>query len=268
MTGKWSISRWVRKLFARLRPIRGKKRPAVRPMLERLEERWLPSTGQTFIVNDPGNPTPTIGTLTLAQAISSVDADTGAGAADTIKFNIPGSPNQVQTISISHTSPLPALTQPVLVDGWSEGDFENSVTGYAGPPLIVLHGDNSGSSINGLQFSAGSAGSTIQGFVINNFSGDGILLSTSANLVQGDYIGTDRTGSAAVGNTLNGVEITGAANTIGGTASGAANIVSGNNVGVYLGGAGASGNVVLGNFIGTDKNGTAALGNTADGVFH
>jgi subtilisin-like proprotein convertase family protein len=56
------------------------------------------------------------------------------------------------------------------------------------------------------------------------------------------------------------------ANTVGGSAPGAANVISGNKYGVSLQDSGTSGNVVLGNKIGTDVNGTAALGNTNDGV--
>ena len=48
-------------------------------------------------------------------------------------------------------------------------------------------------------------------------------------------------------------------NTIGGTTAAARNVISGNQVGVYL--VSDSGNVVEGNFIGTDTTGTVAIGN-------
>jgi len=76
-------------------------------------------------------------------------------------------------------------------------------------------------------------------------------------------------GTAKLGNTLDGVRIQAGAtaNTVGGTVSGAANVISGNaRFGVYLDNSGTSGNVVLGNKIGTDVNGTAKLGNSIDGV--
>ena len=50
-------------------------------------------------------------------------------------------------------------------------------------------------------------------------------------------------------------------NTVGGTAAGAGNVISGNtNYGVYLT-AGSSGNTVAGNLIGTTAAGDAALAN-------
>src|SRR5439155_841993 len=76
-------------------------------------------------------------------------------------------------------------------------------------------------------------------------------------------------GTAALGNTSDGVRIQGGAsvNTVGGTATGAANLISGNGrYGVVITDTGTSGNVVLGKLIGTDANGTADLGNAGDGV--
>jgi hypothetical protein len=46
--------------------------------------------------------------------------------------------------------------------------------------------------------------------------------------VQGNFLGTDATGTSALANGNNGSEITGNYNTIGGTATGARNIISGN----------------------------------------
>ncbi len=86
---------------------------------------------------------------------------------------------------------------------------------------------------------------------------------TTGNVVLGNLIGTDVNGTAAVGNVSNGVAIQDGAvsNTVGGTAAGAGNVISGSgNAGLYINGTGTSGNVVLGNLIGTDINGTVAIG--------
>ncbi len=94
------------------------------------------------------------------------------------------------------------------------------------------------------------------------------------NLVQGNLIGTDVTGTTALGNGQDGVVIRGEPNnTIGGTTPGARNVISANNIsGVRiqnipgLGIISASGNLVLGNFIGTHISGRVALGNRGPGV--
>ena len=87
--------------------------------------------------------------------------------------------------------------------------------------------------------------------------------SATGNLVAGNYIGTDYTGTMALGNALSGVEIADSAsnNTIGGTAAGDRNVISGSpEGGVFIHGS-ATGNLVAGNYIGTDVTGTMALGN-------
>ncbi len=112
--------------------------------------------------------------------------------------------------------------------------------------------------------------------VISGKHGSGILIeggeaTASNNLVQGNFIGTDANGMAAVPN-LAGVTIAGRVfgNTIGGTTHGARNIISGNDgtgVLIELNQGGVPGhNVVQGNFIGSNILG-APLGNSGRGVF-
>jgi uncharacterized protein (DUF2141 family) len=84
--------------------------------------------------------------------------------------------------------------------------------------------------------------------------------------VEGNYVGTDASGTADVGNG-NGVGIIrGTNNRIGGTTPGARNVISGNDEnGVELTVV-ATNNLVQGNYIGTQTDGSSALGNTGDGV--
>ena len=94
----------------------------------------------------------------------------------------------------------------------------------------------------------------------------GILLqdnaTTYANLIAGNRVGTNATGSAALGNAEAGIEIQGASKTtVGGTAPGAGNLISGNHsAGLFLW-ALATGTQVIGNRIGTNAAGTAAIPN-------
>jgi hypothetical protein len=107
--------------------------------------------------------------------------------------------------------------------------------------------------------------------------GSGILINgqnsvASGNVVQGNYIGTDATGTVGIVNN-SGVYIDTAKNTlVGGTTPAARNIIAaGNTTGVQIDGSvaadgsAATGNVIEGNYIGTDVTGTVAIGNN-DGV--
>src|SRR5207248_1090832 len=60
---------------------------------------------------------------------------------------------------------------------------------------------------------------------------DGVWIQSfsTGDLIEGNTIGTDVTGAVALGNSLDGVFVDGAPNnTIGGTTSGAGNLISGN----------------------------------------
>ncbi len=103
--------------------------------------------------------------------------------------------------------------------------------------------------------------------VVSGNSGPGISIVPTANENQllGNFIGTNASGDAALGNLGNGIEILSASgNIIGGSSAGAGNVISGNRTGVALlrGGTSLSTfNHVIGNYIGTDATGSAALGN-------
>ena len=97
--------------------------------------------------------------------------------------------------------------------------------------------------------------------VISNNQGNGIVISTNVdqtNTFEGNYIGTDAAGVAAMGNGNDGFfAFTGGAIVTG-------NVISANKGnGVDLG----DNTTVLSNFIGTDASGTANLGNAFDGVY-
>ena len=101
-----------------------------------------------------------------------------------------------------------------------------------------------------------------EGNLISGFQ-YGVEIQASDNQVQGNLIGTDVTGTHALGNADWGVTVGGSNNTIGGSAPGAGNLISGNHQGIDASG---SGTVVEGNLVGTDITGTLALGNAGDGV--
>ena len=184
---------------------------------------------------------------------------------------------------------LPTIVAPVTIQG---------PPGPAGRLSVVIDGENG--NFDGLALGLGSDGTTIEGLGIEDFNGDGILvdspnntiggsiagdgdvisgntgdgirIQTTGNLVEGDFIGTDASGTVAQPNGENGIEIQADSNTIGGSIAGARGMISGpgdlisgnKNDGILIE---ASRNVVEGDFIGTNASGTGTLLYQVAGVY-
>jgi hypothetical protein len=87
------------------------------------------------------------------------------------------------------------------------------------------------------------------------------------NLVLGNFIGTDVTGTRALSNVHEGVTVGGARFFVGGMTEGERNVISGNGgPGVDLSGSGVEYNWVAGNYIGTDASGGIPLSNGLAGI--
>ena len=121
-----------------------------------------------------------------------------------------------------------------------------------------------------------STGNTLGGMtpatrnIISGNGTDGVDYDsfTAGLTIQGNYIGTDVTGTSAIPNGLDGISIGGTGATIGGAAAGARNIISGNfRNGITVQGDFATENVIKGNAIGTQADGASALGNGGYGVW-
>jgi titin len=131
----------------------------------------------------------------------------------------------------------------------------------------VLLGDGLGvlvppsGSANTVGGTAPGAGNLISG---SRGGAGGVELAGNNNVLQGNRIGTDASGTQPIPNNNYGVLVLGNGNFIGGSAPGAGNVVSGNNPsGIGVGG---FGNVVQGNYVGTDATGTRALPNLGVGI--
>jgi IPT/TIG domain/S-layer homology domain len=231
---------------------------------------FLAATGAaatTFTVTNTNDS----GAGSLRQAI--LDANAGAGA-DEIHFAIPGS--GVQTLSLA--TGLPAITGPVLIDGYTQPGSSPNTNGPWLPnnAVILIELDGSAAATGSYAFSllAGGSGTTIRGFVINGWISDGsgnggsafLLNNASGCTIAGNFVGVDPTGAVAVRN--GGVSVfcyNGSAdNTFGGTTPESRNVFSGGGHGGVL--VSGTGNLIQGNFIGTNAAGTQAIFNSPRGI--
>ena len=195
----------------------------------------------------------TIGNLDNGIRIFDADSNTIGGTATGARNVISGNTNN-----------------GVLIDGGATGNLAvgNFIGTNASGTSAIANSDN---GIRLFDASNNTIGGTAAGArnVISGNSNHGVLIDGGSTgiIVQGNFIGTDVTGNSAIANSNSGVRIFDATNTtIGGTATGARNVISGNaDVGILIDG-GASGNKVQGNFIGTDVTGTADLGNSSNGI--
>ena len=119
----------------------------------------------------------------------------------------------------------------------------------------------------------GAIGVTIQGnaagsqVISGNTVGIDIENSSTGTLVEGNLIGTDKTGTLEIPNAQQGLLIANSsANTVGGTAGTSMNLISSNHWGIEIDGGPTADNLVVGNLIGTDITGQLPLGNEVDGV--
>ena len=110
--------------------------------------------------------------------------------------------------------------------------------------------------------------------ILNNLvsgnANDGIIIlnpNATGNIVQGNIVGLNAAGTAALPNQWYGIEVQSANNTVGGTAAAQRNIFSANGQsGVVLFQGAATGNMIQGNYIGTDITGNVDLGNVYQGI--
>lgn len=214
--------------------------------------------GDTFTVintNDSGSGS-------LREAIESANTHSGP---DRIAFNIPGPGPQ----TIQPGSPLPELNEEVVIDGYSQPGSEPPTASLSAVLNIVLDGSSSSGHLGLLSIDPTASACEIRGLVISNYDRNGIFIESGANgnVIEGNYIGTDHTGTAGQPNGECGIFIKSSNNRIGGTTPDARNVISCNGYqGIEIWGSAASGNQVLGNFIGTDAYGTSYLPNNGNGV--
>lgn len=238
------------------------KRPYL-PSLELFEDRTVPTT---FIVNSLGDDNVGVGnTGDLRYVINRANAEKlgKAAAPHVIQFSGVTLTATNQTIHVGRGAagarPLPNLTTRVIIDGTTAGGF-NNLTGV----MLTLDGGGVRGRANGLTLLGG--GSTIRGLQIIRFSGNGILVNSSRNVIGGDAVGFTASGdrnnpAGRITSPLPPHPTTSVhvrppqGNVIGANGGDGVRFVDG-----------ANHNLVLGNYIGTDVSGVRELGNGGNGV--
>ncbi len=185
-----------------------------------------------------------------------IDGSAMNGSTRLLQFNANG--NRLRGLAL-HSAPV----SPVILNG-----DDNVVTGcYIGTDVsgtIAMPNVNaSGIFVGGERNEIGGVEPAKRNVISGN-GRSGVFVLGAHNLIRGNYIGTDATGTQAIANVDNGVQITGDDNQIGESALLGSNLLSGNfkaGVSVVRG----TRNVIKGNLIGTDKTGTQPVPNL-DGV--
>ena len=112
-----------------------------------------------------------------------------------ILFSLPGpGPHVIHLLSA-----LPPITSPTILDGWSASSSN-------APPVVELDGGAGTNAFDGLILLANN--STIRGLAMYGFADAFRLDATTNSVIQGNYIGTDSTGTNAPGNLGDGVLLT------------------------------------------------------------
>ena len=223
----------------------------------------------------------------LSQA-EKAQVQTGGTGVNTIDFNIPGS--GVQTITPFHDSQfhnigLPAITNPVVIDGYSQpGSSKNTAPNADNAKLLI--------EINGEQFDnppsvldIQTSQCVIQGLIIDQFQfSPAVMIEgpfSTGNVIRGNFLAVDPTGTntSEAGFMVAVAMVNGASNnTIGGTTPDARNLMSsgdglppGYDSAVQVGGFNDVGvesdNLIEGNFIGVDVSGNVSLRSSGFGIF-
>ncbi len=223
----------------------------------------LPAITQPAAINGYSQPGAGLNTMSMGNnAVLKIEID-GTNAGTTDGLRITGSGVNIQGLVINDF-----VGYAVSIVG--PGATLNTVTGnFIGTDVTgtVGKGNHGGISITGgaVDNTIGAAINGSRNVIAGSFFDEGILLE-GPNTIRNNYIGTDKTGTAAMFNTY-GVVIRGSGGaTIGGAGANEGNVISGN----YFEGITVccdGGTVIQGNKIGVGADGTTPLGNGSQGIF-
>jgi hypothetical protein len=217
------------------------------------------------------------GAGSLRQAIT--DSNASPGVVDTIAFNItgPACAGVPAVCTIKPATALPTVADPVIIDGYTQPGSSPNTLAIGDDAVLLVELDGSLVSPNGIGFYVLANSTVIQGLVINRFSYTGIFIDATGggtlggHTIRGNFIGTDPSGTLAVGCGTQGIFLRAPNSNIGGPNPGDRNVISANGASTSFGAnvklegdfAPVSGSALKGNYIGTNAAGTGALGGGA-----
>jgi len=222
-------------------------------------EAIMTAPTETFVVNTTAD----VGDCNFGGSCSLRDAITKANlvvGSSTIYFD-----NSISSLTIAPLSPLPAILQPITIQGNHQSD---------GTKLVEISGVNAGTAVDGLKIRTSNAfiyDLAITGFKSQTISGsqvggNGIVIESDSalpnnvnNNVLACFLGIDAAGTTAKPNMAAGLLIFDSdGNFVTNT------VASGNNTGIAV--EGGNSNYFAGNTLGLNAGGTAKVPN-ASGMF-
>src|SRR5512140_1599788 len=235
----------------------------------------LPAITEPVFINGYSQPLSSPNTLAVgdnAVILVEIDANNLAGDALTINATAPNS--VIQGLAIRRAGGAGLVT--VLGDNSKvQGNFLG--TNAAG--TAVGPGSSYGVFVGAVNVLVGGTAPSERNVISGNSANINVQSPTgvaASAVIQGNYLGTNASGTAALTSNYGVVAIAGTASvlgtvTIGGTTAGAGNLVSGNllnGIRIDLGGGGGTlgGATIQGNIVGLDATGVNALPNAGDGI--
>jgi hypothetical protein len=235
--------------------------------------------------------------ISLREAITACNNDAGPNF---ITFSVTG------TISPSANGALPALTNSagttifgngITLSGFSLSTGEDgltlegkshvidglTITNFPGDGIVITGtectvrgcsigttgGNTNGIDLQGTSNEIGGLDPNDRNIISGNTNAGILVTSSGGHFIKGNHIGTDASGSRPIANTSAGIIVSSSSVTdlsIGSSAAGGGNVISGNGAqGIHVSSA-ASGVVIQNNYVGTDAGGSMAVKNAVEGI--
>jgi CSLREA domain-containing protein len=158
-----------------------------------------------LIVNstaDPGNGVCDATECTLREAITTANGNGNQQSIDVISFAIPGTPGQAHTITLA--SPFQIITQPVMIDGYTQDGATPNTDATGVGSNAVLKIEIAGGPFHFFDLANNASGITLRGLSITGFLpppiAGGLGFTAPNARVEGCWFGVRPDGSEVLGN--------------------------------------------------------------------